>query len=168
MTSNPFRASQRVPLWLPPAIFGAVALAVCAWLASGETPFMDLRPLMYVAIAVLWAGASSVWFLVSGFGRTGRGRQTPLEAHSPVARVSTPPSSLRVPSTRPARSRAARFGLGLYVTLSFALFLVLPVIDRRVAARQVDGDTMRTVQVFEAAAVLNLLAASLAFARARR
>jgi len=73
-------------------------------------------------------------------------------------------------SPEPARARPSDFGLlGVYVALSFALFSALPAIDRGVAAQQVNGRTMRAVNWFEAAAVPNLLTASIAFAyRARR
>ena len=95
-----------------------------------------------------------------------------LEVVDEVARAAALPSLWGATPATPAaatRSRASPFGwLGLYLILSFTLFFALPMIDRGVAAQQVDGDTMRTVHCFELAAVLNLLAASFALARARR
>jgi hypothetical protein len=169
VTVDPFRAPKGVPLWLPPAILGAVALGLCAALASEDTPFMDLRPLMYVAIAVVWVGASAAWLTLASLIRAERTRQA-LEADDDVASAAAPRSSPVSSSFEPARARPSGFGLlGVYLALSFALFCALPAIDRGVAAQQVDGKTMRAVNWFEAAAVLNLLATSIAFAyRARR
>src|SRR5450631_4032676 len=123
MSSNPFRTSGRVPIWLPPAIFGAVAVGLCASLASGEASFMDLRPLMYIAIAVLWAGASSAWFVLAGLLRADRIQQA-LEDDEAVVSAAAPPSLPDIPSAGRAPSRASRIGgRGLYIGLSFALFL---------------------------------------------
>src|SRR4051812_25479244 len=126
VTVDPFRAPKGVPLWLPPAILGAVALGLCAALASEDTPFMDLRPLMYVAIAVVWVGASAAWLTLASLIRAERTRQA-LEADDDVASAAAPRSSPVSSSFEPARARPSGFGLlGVYLALSFALFCALP------------------------------------------